>query len=282
MSTERLRPEWCSLCDGVDFSLVVRFDTPPAGEKTFGASDYYRELWRCDTCGHFVNRHTINLDRVYEGAYRESAYDGACMAERFEKIMNLPFEQSDNRQRVARINAFADSLGNEFPRTLLDIGSGMAVFPAAMREADWVVTAVDPDPLNVAHATEAAGVEGVAGDFLKLNMAGKFGVITFNKVLEHVAPMVEMLRRAHDFLAPHGFIYIELPDGEAALCEGPERQEFFLEHFCAFSAASLALLAQRAGFRVDVVERLQEPSGKFTLRGFLSSVSNSNTAISSE
>jgi hypothetical protein len=33
--------------------------------------------------------------------------------------------------------------------------------------------------------------------------------------------------------------------------------------------ASLALLATRAGFRVQTLERLREPSTKFTLRAFL-------------
>jgi hypothetical protein len=36
-----------------------------------------------------------------------------------------------------------------------------------------------------------------------------------------------------------------------------------------FSSASLALVAARAGFSAVLIERLREPSDKFTLRGFL-------------
>ncbi len=52
--------------------------------------------------------------------------------------------------------------------------------------------------------------------------------------------------------------------------DGPDREEFFIEHLHVFSMASLGLLAQRAGFAVDSAERLREPSGKYTLVAFLS------------
>jgi hypothetical protein len=80
---------------------------------------------------------------------------------------------------------------------------------------------------------------------------------------------VSMLARSLQHLRQGGFVYIELPDGEAALVEGPERQEFFIDHWHVFSATSLAILATRAGFRLQALERLHEPSGKYTLRAFL-------------
>ncbi len=77
------------------------------------------------------------------------------------------------------------------------------------------------------------------------------------------------LAKSAKHLNPGGFVYVEVPDGEAAVHEGPGREEFFIEHHHVFSAASLALLATRAGFNVQVIERLHEPSTKYTLRGFL-------------
>jgi hypothetical protein len=79
-----------------------------------------------------------------------------------------------------------------------------------------------------------------------------------------------MLRRTRQFVAPGGFVYLELPDGEVAAEVGSEREEFFVEHLHVFSFVSIAMLADRAGFRPIAVERLQEPSTKFTLRAFLS------------
>ena len=60
------------------------------------------------------------------------------------------------------------------------------------------------------------------------------------------------------------------PDGEAAARSGAGREEFFVEHLHVFSFRSIVMLAERAGFVPLAVERLQEPSTKFTLRAFLS------------
>ena len=97
---------------------------------------------------------------------------------------------------------------------------------------------------------------------------GPVDAITFNKVLEHVEDPVTMLAAARPLLGAGGFVYVEVPDAEGAALHGPGREEFFIEHHHVFSAASTAMMAGRAGFATLAVERLREPSGKFTLRAF--------------
>jgi len=80
---------------------------------------------------------------------------------------------------------------------------------------------------------------------------------------------VAMLAKASAHVKPGGFVYVEVPDGEAAVIDGPGREEFFIDHWHVFSVASLALLVAQAGFAVRVLERLREPSGKYTLRAFM-------------
>ena len=46
-------------------------------------------------------------------------------------------------------------------------------------------------------------------------------------------------------------------------------EEFFIDHHHVFSMASLAILVMRAGFAAGSLERIREPSGKYTLFGFL-------------
>jgi SAM-dependent methyltransferase len=183
--------------------------------------------------------------------------------------MALPPERSDNRQRVARIEAYVAARDAGLPRRALDVGAGLGVFPAALTAGGWDCLAIDPDPRAAAHIGAATGAAARCGDFSALPAEPRFALVSFNKVLEHVRPMVAMLARARDWLVPRGLVYVELPDGEAALAAGPEREEFFVEHYCAFSLASFALLARQAGFQAERVERLREPSGKFTLYGFL-------------
>lgn len=260
----------CGICGANVSALIAAFDKRPEGETDFALEPYHRELWRCAACGHFENVHTFDFSALYEGGYGRATY-GERLRANFEKIMALPPERSDNRQRAIYVDAYWASR-HDGRRELADIGSGLAVFPAAMKEKGWRCLAVDPDPAAAEQARSLAGVEAMAGDFFLLAPPRRFGLLTLNKVLEHVPDMVAMLRRAEAWLEDDGIVYVELPDGEAALSDplGPAREEFFVEHFCAFSAASYALLAQRAGFRLDRLDRVREPSGKYTLRGFMS------------
>ena len=260
----------CQICRSDARSLVAAFDQRPEGETEFHFPRYHRELWRCDTCGHFQNHHSFDLSRLYQGAYSQATY-GERLRANFEKVMALPPDRSDNRQRAIYIDEFWRLNGGRGARELVDVGSGLAVFPAAMRERGWRCFAIDPDPAAARQARELAGAEAVAGDFFALEPPRRFALVTFNKVLEHVPDMVAMLERAKRWLAEDGLIYVELPDGEAAITDplGAAREEFFVEHYCAFSAASYALLAHQAGLVLQRADRVREPSGKYTLRGFM-------------
>ena len=265
-------------------SPVFTYVAPPEGETRFdlGGQEYRREYWRCDLCGHFFSVTSMDLGVLYSGAYIESTY-GDSMRQTFERILALRPERSDNSGRVACVVAFAQiHLPVGTVPDLLDVGSGLAVFPFRMRQAGFHCTALDPDPRAAAHAREAAGVDAIVGDFMLLpaDGLGCYDVITFNKVLEHVEDPVSMLAKAHAILKPDGFVYLEVPD-VAAAAEGPGREEFFIEHHHVFSPASLAITAERAGFSTVVVERLREPSSKYTLRAFLTAFGrNQNNQVS--
>jgi 2-polyprenyl-3-methyl-5-hydroxy-6-metoxy-1,4-benzoquinol methylase len=137
-----------------------------------------------------------------------------------------------------------------------------------MKRAGWNCTALDPDQRACEHARVMVGVKAIHADFMKDDGFGRFDVITFNKVLEHVPEPVAMLRKAARYLVPGGFVYVELPDAESAASEGFGREEFFIEHLHIFTAASFGLLVERAGFRLAGLQQLHEPSSKYTLRGF--------------
>lgn len=262
----------CPLCQSSGFRVVFEYTEPPEGEIRFrfsAGSEYSRRIIACETCAHFLSVHEMDMSGMYSEEYVSSTYgqsDG--IRKTFEKILGLPPEQSDNTGRVSRIVSFAAQFfGAARKPTLMDVGSGLCVFPYRMKQAGWDCTALDPDIRNAEHAQKVAGVTAVCADFMQYH-SGSYDVITFNKVLEHVADPIAMLRKSARHLNPGGFVYIELPDGEAAASEGPGREEFFIDHHHIFSASSFSLLVQRAGLRLMVLERIREPSTKFTLRGF--------------
>jgi SAM-dependent methyltransferase len=269
------RPTLHCSCSGRHLVAAFAYDGPPAGETRFdlGGAVYARAYDRCTECGHWFARHALDIGKLYEQAYLDATYGGpAGMRERMEQILALPPESSDNAGRVTRFLPFASARfeGNTDGRRLLDVGAGIGVFPAAMKSAGWTVVAIEPDLRTAEHLRDAVGIEVHAMPIAALDPAkvGRFDAVTFNKVLEHVEDPVELLAAAQPLLADGGFVYAEVPDAEAAAAEGPGREEFFIEHHHVFSQSSLTQLGEQAGFSALSVERLREPSGKFTLRGF--------------
>ena len=265
--TVELEP--CFLCGQKGHVKLAQYNEPLPRENDFGSKDYYRELWKCQGCGLILNKHAIDLPPVYESVYREASYGGDRIRERFDKVMSLPSDQSDNRGRVKRVVEYFEKNSPDCEKIVLDIGSGMAVFPAAMKENGFRAVCVDPDEKNVEHARDVACVEAIHGSFPDVEINERFPLITLNKVLEHLPNPIEVLKATRELLAADGVLHLELPDGEAALNVGPGRQEFFLEHYHIYSAASISLLALKAGFRIEKLERLRDPSGKFSLYAFM-------------
>jgi SAM-dependent methyltransferase len=265
----------CPLCASPHIRKVHHYNEAPVGEVKLPGLDgqpYARTLYQCDQCSHIISCHSMDLDDLYKGSYVDATYGGEALRRTYEKIRALPQEQSDNVGRVICVNQWLLEEGGleegSTPR-LLDVGSGLGVFPAAMKTAGWQCTGLDPDPRAAEHLRKVVDVEGLCGDFLTQKPKAQYELVTFNKVLEHVMEPVTMLAQTRAWLSNKAYIYIELPDAEGAQKEGYHREEFFLEHHHVFSRASLSLLVKRAGFKVCRHQSLQEPSSKYTLRALL-------------
>ena len=220
----------------------------------------------------------MDLTDFYRGGYVDGTY-GNRLKENFKRILALPESKSDNAARVKRVLDFAKGKwGDKKVPNLLDVGSGLAVFPYRMKEEGWQVTALDPDERAAAHTRENAGVKSVHADFLQWEPENgeRFDVITLNKVLEHVEEPIAMLAHARNWIQPGGFLYIEVPDARAAQ-EGPGREEFFIEHLHIFTVRSLKSLVAEIGISVIRIDKIKEPSGKFTLSLFAAHQTNKKT-----
>ena len=258
----------CHICASDRLTHLKTYSELGPGETDLGLDDYYRELWVCDLCGHYMNVHGIDLSEIYTSDYWDKTYIQGTEA-RFCKIMSLPHDQSDNRRRVRLINNFWQEYTIKQEKRLLDVGSGLGVFPAAMKEAGWYVAATDPDPRAIEQVKRLGKIdEGFVGSFPYVPINGSYSLVTFNKVLEHIKDPIQTLSHAQQYIKEGGWLYVELPDGQMAYQDSPDRQEFFFEHYSAFSMISIALLIERSGFVPKVIERLVEPSGKYTLIAF--------------
>ncbi len=254
------------MCGSYALDKKYTYKYKPEGETYFNINNYYRELWQCNSCNHFMMLHNYNMDDLYNSEYVSQVYNNDIKVV-FDKIISLPPEKSDNYQRVKRIKSFLSC--DDKPKNVLDVGSGLCVFLYLLKaETGWNCYALDPDESQVAHA-RSLGINAICADFRSFDTnREKYDLITFNKVLEHIENPVSFMLKAKKLLKSSGIIYIELPDGESAYNDSAEREEFFIEHYHAFSLMSMLVLASKADLDVMSLEKIREPSGKYTFRMF--------------
>ncbi len=264
----------CYLCGSANLTIIADIRQKPEGETNFGIppEDYRRLIYQYQDCSVYCNVHNYITEGFYTGRYNEATYNHQ-IHDKYREIRNLPRERSDNKHRAERVANFIDRLG--LPREqvhVLDVGSGLGVFPAELKDMGFQCYCIDPDAAAIQHALQNVKVDGAhVGTLDDFESEHKFDVISFNKVLEHLKEPVRYLKKARGFLTSQGIVYIELPDGDSALEHGNavDRQEFYIEHFTIFNKASLSFLAQEAGFDCLEVASIHEPSDKFTVYGFL-------------
>ena len=157
-------------------------------------------------------------------------------------------------------------------RTLLDIGSGLAVFAYEMQKKGWDITVCEPDKRLINFAKDYIGICGISEGFLELDIQRNFELITLNKVLEHIEEPELFLIKCKSILSDTGIIYLEVPDSINAELSGYEREEFFIDHMHIFSMLSLNYLTKYCDLKILKMERIIEPSGKFTICAFLEKI----------
>lgn len=270
------------ICGMNDFKLIYQYECPPEGEMSYDlkGQQYLRGLKECKFCGHFLLSHDYDLEAIYSGQYSEFTYRHK-LVDTFNKIIKLPEEKSDNCRRVKNIIDYCKKYFGDKKLSVLDVGSGLCVFLYLLsQKTNWQFLALDPDPIQAQHAEQICNIKSICADFNLFQSDSKFDLIAFNKVLEHVRNPIQFLSIAKNHLVKDGLVYIELPDGTEALNDSPLREEFFIEHYHAFSMASITLLIEKSGFKVLSIERLREPSGKYTLRVFCSAKEENKSDLS--
>ncbi len=263
---------FCVFCNGKSFNIRFQYNRPPPDETKFDLKNqiYKRHYISCNTCGHWYSKQKINLKKFYSAEYMKKTYSNQ-ISKTFEKIISIPNKKSDNFGRIKRIKKFKEiKLSNKKNINILDIGSGLGIFPYSAKKLGWNCTAIDPDKRAIAHIKKRIEIKTIHGEFMKIKNVKKYNIITLNKVLEHILDPISILKKAKKHLNNDGFVYVEVPDAEEASKGGKNREEFFIDHLHVFSESSLIYMCNNAGFQTVQVNRINEPSGKFTLFAFAS------------
>lgn len=259
----------CKICSG-EQKKVITFTKAQKKENLFGLEkkkNFKRSIYVCKKCGHYTNQHSYSdfLKKVYKKNYAKFSY--GKISKKFLTIKNLPKNKSSN---YFRCKFLIKNLYNMTDKKLLDIGAGFGIFAYTMKQYGWDVKALEVNRDLKSFILNKLKIKTIGTDIIKkqFNKNKKFNLITLNKVLEHFDHLesLNILKKIKKILSPNGYVYIEVPNGEAAGKNGLNRQEFYLEHYNIFSMKSIKILLNNLNFKIFKIKKLKEINGKYTIR----------------
>ena len=251
----------CPICKFNKFDLIYKYNKKPKIETNFGIENYNRSYFECQNCNHWVSNFVIS-DKFYKDFYVNKTYNKNYLS-KFEKIIKLK-KKSDNFFRSNRVDNFLKKSKIKNIK-ILDVGSGLGVFPYEMKKRGYDICALDPDKKMSEFIKKKLNIFCYHADFQNFKSLKKFNFITLNKVLEHVEdPLAFIKKIKRKLLNKNSAIYIEVPDTNAARMISKNREEFCIEHINCFSKKSLKLMLEICGFKIITLRNIKEASGKLT------------------
>jgi len=244
----------CYLCGNDRFKPIYSYNEPDKYLKAIGLIQCSRTWWHCKQCGLYFNNNGLiqkQLEDVYL-RYRDSEMRGTSVAEEFERIQALPV--SENRLRCIWVTI---NIADKRPQSMLDIGSGLGVFPYEMKKAIPHVCCIEPEAESATFINNKLNINCFNG-FYKKGMFGESELVTLVHVLEHFKDPIGTLKdiKEHD-LKPNGTLFIEVPDAEEFEYLDKQHDEFNSLHLWFFTVGTLDRILRKAGFISYRFERVK-------------------------
>jgi SAM-dependent methyltransferase len=237
---------------------------------------YHRSWLECGSCGAATNvlpQTSAEKLSVLRSAYYEVDFANSNIGEKYSRVMALPADQSDNAGRVERVIDFSRQWfsSGATPR-VLDIGAGTGVFLSRLidkTDGGWSCVGLEPDPQAAAHLRQLGKFTVMEAMFQGQRELKDFGLITLNKVLEHISDPVPFLRMVTGAMRRDGsLIYVEVPDKLTTSLRPPSDNILGALHCHLYDPVSIGYLARASGIEIVRIDRIKEPSGKLTVYAF--------------
>jgi len=200
----------------------------------------------CERCGFCFNDTPCSRE-AYDRYYREiSKYADP-------RLSSGAGASPEDTRRLAETAGVIRDFAGSTPARVLDIGCGAGGLLDSLAAVGFTsLTGMDPAPACAAEV-ERRGHRGIVGTLDDHPLGGEqsFGGIVLSHVLEHVRDVQAALASVRRLLAPHGWLYVEVPDAARyGECLIAPYQDFNLEHINHFSAGSLRNTLATQGWHV--------------------------------
>jgi SAM-dependent methyltransferase len=211
-----------------------------------GITNVERTWKKCDQCGMYQQDRNYDLKRleaIYKEGYRHPDFRGKSIREEFDFVNNLP--DSENKRRVKWVT---DAIGGR-PGSLLDIGSGLGVFPWEFRDAD--VWCVEENLISIDF------IHGELGLTCTRDIPdGLFELISVIHVLEHIRDPDSFLKEIKNNMTPASRLFIEVPDASEFSYLPKDNDEFNSCHLHFYTIAHLYHVTDRNDLEIINIDRM--------------------------
>lgn len=226
---------------------------------------------KCSSCG-FVYRSIylteIEKEKLYS-CFRDDALRNENHEEYFQRISNMPIEDSENGEKYLFLAPFLKDIGRH-----MDVGGGLGVFCYGFQKffKNWDSICVEPTD----GADVVASQHGVKSYNTYLSedsaaLVGKdFDLITANHVVEHVDDPIGFLKMIKGFLGQNGIICIEMPSVLDIEFLDKTHDRFMSQHEVIYDNDSVEFIAREAGLRCIYNHNYISKRGRNNVRAVLS------------
>ena len=233
-------------------------------------TDLNRYYLECDVCK-FTYRNTYlsedEKDILYS-VFRDEGLRNETHEEYFDRISNMPIEDSENGEKYVYLKPFLENSG-----THMDIGGGLGVFSYGFKKyfTGWESVVVEPTD----GANEIAEKNGVTSHNIYLEessvdlIGNNFDLITANHVVEHVDDPVKFLKLLKNFINQNGQICIEMPSTLDIGFLEKTHDRFMCQHEVIHNNESIETMAKQAGLKVVDNNNYISKRGRNNVRAIL-------------
>jgi len=245
----------CKLCRGHFWERAHSYLKPDKYEEWVGLTEITRCWNRCLACGlyhQFRNYPLGQLEKIYETGYRHPDFRGETIKEAFDRIIAIPDSEND-----VRVKWLIDTIG--VPGAMLDIGSGLGVFPYRMKEEGTAIwcTEENYDSLGFIPTLGLKCVKGIP-------YYAKFDLVSIVHLLEHIEDPIVFLKGLHKVIQTNGRLFIEVPDAEAFNWLEPDHDAFNSCHVYSYDVSTLYGILKAAKYDVKDIHRVFYPERKLS------------------
>jgi len=252
----------CIICGGEPEKTKFGYTKPDKYEKWIGLKDIKRLWVKCKECGfHWQLRNypLSKFDVMYRDWYRHPQFRGENIKEAYTRIQNyrLTYE-SENEERYIW---FAKNIKFNDAKKVLDVGSGVGVWPKILKDAEFDVTCVDTNWDSVKFIQDL----GMPCYRDLKDVHGYFDTVTLVHVLEHILDLDGFLEQVRMRLRKGGYLFVEVPDSHGFYHLNKDHDDFNSTHQWFFGIRSLWIVLERNGFKPRIYYGI-DMSGKDRIR----------------